>query len=424
MLRSVRRRITHTIRSIIGTDALSERISVLESTIRQIADVTSEASAVSIPTTPAVPSEIAKSAPSLDVNYLLHHSRGALLRGMPPGAQRLLSAGCAGNWYFDWIEETYGKVPEHLGIEYYTPKPESLPDNVTWITNTASDMSAVACASCDLVFSGQNLEHLWPEEVSGFLLESARVLKQGGHLVVDSPNRLLTAPLNWSHPEHTIELTLAEVTALMRLAGFDITASHGIWLCRDARTGSVLPFDPNQPTPGWSITERLILARDRPDDSFIWWVEGVRSSQAPDVAATHAMMADLFRKHWPERVQRLLVPAGHGSRQSSEGEWIESAAGQGDVAIFGPYMPLRAGRYRATWQIKAAVAESPVAVCDVVAGSDAEVLARHEVRSNESRVSLEFEVADTTFGFQFRCISTGGAGFLVLRKVELEEHLA
>ena len=53
-----------------------------------------------------------------------------------------------------------------------------------------------------------------------------------------------------------------------------------------------------------------------------------------------------------------------------------------------------------------------------------EVLARHEVRSNELRVSLEFEVADTTFGFQFRCISTGGAGFLVLRKVELEEHLA
>jgi hypothetical protein len=425
MLRSVRCRTTHAIRSIIGTDALSERISVLESTIRQIADVTSEASAVSTPTTPAVPSEITKSAPSLDVNYLLHHSRGALLRGMPPGAQRLLSAGCAGNWYFDWIEETYGRVPEHLGIEYYTPKPDSLPDNVTWISNTASDMSAVSDASCDLVFSGQNLEHLWPEEVSGFLLEAARVLKQGGHLVVDSPNRLLTAPLNWSHPEHTIELTLAEVTALMALAGFDITARHGVWLCRDARTGAVLPFDPNQPTPGWSITERLILARDQPDNSFIWWVEGVRSARAPDDAATHAIMADLFRKHWPERVQRLLVPAGHGSRQSPEGEWIESAAGQGGVAIFGPYMPLRAGRYRVTWQIQPAPgAQSPVAVCDVVARSDVEVLARHEVQPHESRVSLEFKRSETTFGLQFRCISTGGADFSVLRKIELDEHPA
>jgi hypothetical protein len=100
-----------------------------------------------------------------------HHSRRALLRGIPPGAQRFLSAGCAGNCYFEWIEETYGRVPEHLSIEYYMPKPEGLPNNVTWIANTASDMSAVASASCDLVFSGQNLEHL-----SEFLLESARVL--------------------------------------------------------------------------------------------------------------------------------------------------------------------------------------------------------------------------------------------------------
>jgi hypothetical protein len=103
-------------------------------------------------------------------------------------------------------------------------------------------------------------------------------LKQGGHLVLDSPNRSLTTPLNWSHPEHTIELTLAEITALMRVAGFNITATRGIWLCRDARTGAVLPFDPNQPTPGWSITERLIVARDRPDDSFIWWVGGRAAS--------------------------------------------------------------------------------------------------------------------------------------------------
>ena len=129
------------------------------------------------------------------------------------------------------------------------------------------------------MFSGQNLEHLWPEEVSGFLLgirEGSEGRRASGR---DSPNRLLTAPLNWSHPEHTIELTLAEVTALMRLAGFDVTATYGIWLCRDARTGAVLPFDPNQPTQGWSITERLIVARDRPDDSFIWWVEGCATSR-------------------------------------------------------------------------------------------------------------------------------------------------
>ena len=150
----------------------------------------------------------------------------------------------------------------------------------------------------------------------------------------------------------------------------------------------------------------------------------MRNEQAPDAAATQTMMADLFRKHWPERVQRLLVPAGHGSRHSAEGEWIELAAGQGGVAIYGPYMPLRAGRYYVTWQIQpAAGADSPVAVCDVVAGSDAAILARHEVQPHESRVSLEFELPETTFGLQFRTISTGGAGFWVLRRIELDEDL-
>ncbi|WP_457302600.1 methyltransferase domain-containing protein, partial [Phyllobacterium sp. P5_D12] len=195
MLRSALRPITRAIRSVVGTNGLAESVADLD---RRLIAATNNFPSSSPQVT---------SSPLLDVSYLMHDSRGALLRGMPSGAQRLLSAGCAGKWYFDWIEQTYGRVQEHLGIEYYMPKPEGLADNVTWITNTASDMSGVDDASCDLVFSGQNLEHLWPEEVSGFLLEGARVLKPGGHVVIDSPNRLLTAPLNWSHPEHTIELT-------------------------------------------------------------------------------------------------------------------------------------------------------------------------------------------------------------------------
>ena len=130
----------------------------------------------------------------------------AFLRTMPPNARRLLSAGCAGRWYFDWVAQSYGPVEEHLGIEYYVEAPPDLPANVTWIRNTVGDMSAVADQSCDLVFSGQNLEHLWPEEVAGFLLEAARTLRPGGHLVMDSPNRDPTAPLVWSHPTRNTPL--------------------------------------------------------------------------------------------------------------------------------------------------------------------------------------------------------------------------
>ena len=420
MLRKTLRPVAHSIRSLVGTNGLAERVAALEMSAR--VQAAGEHEPASIPAAPAVPAApLPAVPPPLDVNLLLHQSRGAFLREMPPGARRLLSAGCAGLWYFDWIEQTYGRVPEHLGIEYYSPRPDGLPDNVTWIANTASDMSGVGDASCDLVFSGQNLEHLWPEEVAGFALEAARVLRPGGHLVIDSPNRLLTAPLNWSHPEHTIELTPDEACELVRLAGFDVMLARGIWLCRDPRSGEVLPFDPNREAPHWSVTERLLVARDRPDDSFIWWIEATRSARAPDAGAVHALMARLFRDHWPERVQRLLVPAGHALRSSEEGVWVEMAAGQGGIAMFGPYMPLRAGHHRVTWRLQTPdPAAGALAVCDVMARGDV-TLARHEVLPGESGVSLDFTLEETTFGLQFRCASTGADRFSVLRAIELDE---
>ena len=417
MLRRTLRPVAHSIRSLVGTNGLSDRVSALEAATRGLALPATPAPA---PDTPVAP---AAAAAPIDVNLLLHQSRGAQLRTMPPGARRLLSAGCAGSWYFAWIEQTYGRVHEHLGIEYYSPEPDDLPDNVTWIANTASDMSNVADDSCDLVISGQNLEHLWPEEVAGFALESARVLHPGGLLVIDSPNREVTAPLNWSHPEHTIELTPDEACELVRLAGFDVASVKGLWLCRDPRTGEILPFDPNVAAPGWSVTERILLARDQPDNSFIWWIEAVRSDRDPDTKAAHALMARLFREHWPERVQRLIVPSSHTLRPSPDGDWIDVAAGQGGTAMFGPYMPLRAGRHRVTWQLRTpGGSQDPVAVCEVAIGTGA-VLARHEVRPAESTVSLDFSIEETTFGFEFRCIGLGTGGFSVLRRIRLDENV-
>ncbi len=186
-------------------------------------------------------------SPKLDVNLLLHQCRGAMLRHMPPGAETILSAGCSGSWYFKWVEQCYGRVPKHIGIELYSPRPADLPANVDWIANSVSDMSGVASGTCDLVFSGQNIEHLWQDEIWGFMIEAARVIRPGGTLVIDSPNRTLTAELNWSHPEHVIEFTPSEMANLFALGGFDVTKMVGLWLCRDRQNGKVLPFDRKHP---------------------------------------------------------------------------------------------------------------------------------------------------------------------------------
>lgn len=426
LIRDILRPATRAVRSIIGTNGLSDRLAVLEGALltqsRPNGASSAAPSAGTAPLPAPSPAPPAERPAPLNVNLLLHQSRGAFLRAMPPGAQRLLSAGCAGLWYFEWIEQTYGRVPEHLGIEYYSPRPEGLPDNVTWIANTASDMSDVPDASCDLVFSGQNLEHLWPEEVAGFVLEAARVLKPGGHLVMDSPNRHVTRLLNWSHSEHTIELTETEAQELARLAGFDVTVTRGIWLCRDSRSGEVLPFDPNAPHPGWSVPERLIAAHDRPEDSFIWWVEAVRSDRAPDAPAVRALMSDLFRQHWPERVQRLLAAPGHAVEADAEGEWVTAAPGSQGAVLYGPYMPLRAGRYRVSWRLRLPQqADGVIAVCEVVARETEAPLARCEIRAGDEAPSLDFVLGEMTFGLEFRCLATGGAGFAARRGVELQE---
>ena len=210
--------------------------------------------------------------------------------------------------------------------------------------------------SCDLVFSGENLEHLWPEEVIGFFEESNRILKTGGWLVVDSPNRLITSLLNWSHPEHTIELTPQEAVRLIKLAGFETTSLRGVWLCRDPHTGRLLSFDPNRGDSDWSLVERVAAAESEVDNSFIWWVTA-RKIGSPDSERLASEMNAIFEKAWPERKRRFLSLVGksisvHGS------EFIRCVKGECGPMIYGPYMPLKKGAYSAIFDVAALDGES------------------------------------------------------------------
>ncbi|MBK7002204.1 MAG: methyltransferase domain-containing protein [Rhodoferax sp.] len=56
------------------------------------------------------------------------------------------------------------------------------------IIGTMTDMSAVADASVDAIFSSHNIEHLYPHEVEVALKEFTRVLKPSGFLVITCPD--------------------------------------------------------------------------------------------------------------------------------------------------------------------------------------------------------------------------------------------
>lgn len=248
--------------------------------------------------------------PSDFFHNLLHELRTLELERLPYVGPRVLSVGASGTWYFEWFEQGYGSVEHHTGIEAFEPEPPDLPPNVRWIPAPADRFDGVAEASVDVVFAGQTTEHLWANELVGFLLESHRVLRPGGMLALDSPNRLVTEHLHWSHGGHTVELSPAEITRLLTLSGFDPLPVRGAWLCQG--DGSTLALEERLDDAA-VLARRIALGGERPDDAFIWWVNAVRAERSPDSEHLRAEVQALFERHWPLRVCRGMPGLAEGS---------------------------------------------------------------------------------------------------------------
>jgi SAM-dependent methyltransferase len=252
---------------------------------------------------------------STQFHMMNHELRAIELERLRGDRDRVLSVGANGSWYFEWFRRSVGDVTEHIGIEAYLPRPDDLPDYVTWVANTADQMVDVESASVDLVFAGQTTEHLWAHELVGFLCEAHRVLRPGGLLSLDSPNRRVTQHLLWSHGEHTIELDEEEISHLLELAGFRVLEVAGIWRC--VIDGDRLGLEDGLSDPA-TLTRRIATGRDHPEDCFVWWVNAERTDQTVDEAGLRAAVDELFDRHWNTRVSRgffedvgrdLIVPA-------------------------------------------------------------------------------------------------------------------
>ena len=191
---------------------------------------------------------------------------------------------------------------------------------------SASRMPTVDDASVDVVFSGQNLEHLWADDLIGFLTETSRVVKPGGWLVVDSPNRLAVEQIGWVHPEHTIELSAGEACALFELAGFAPRVVRGIWGCRDQATADWLPLTRDLGDVR-ELLERSV-GRRPVDDAFVWWIESERVAEPAPPDQIRAAVIGLLERHWQARVNRA---AGSSGEQSSDGTWSVPAGATGIV---------------------------------------------------------------------------------------------
>lgn len=102
---------------------------------------------------------------------------------------------------------------------------------VEYVHGSMTDLSFVDDASVDLVFSGQSIEHVTAEEGDVVFQEAMRVLRPGGHLVLDTPNRAATRLQlgeSFSNPDHKVEYTHAELSAKLERAGFVVEVARGL----------------------------------------------------------------------------------------------------------------------------------------------------------------------------------------------------
>lgn len=352
---------------------------------------------------------------SVALHAALHEARSIALAGMPPGAQNVLSAGANGSWYFDWFNDEYGSVRRHIGVEAYMPRPEQLPPNVEWVEADLAGpdgVAAVDTGSIDLVFSGQNIEHLWPGQMVAFLVESNRVLRTGGYLVVDSPNRELAALYRWSMGEHTVELNPDEAARLLALAGFAIDHMKGLWLCRTR--GRLLDLEPPASLLHFDgYTHRIALAATRPADSFIWWAEA-RKVNEPDVPALLQAVTALFDVAWPERVGRIKPESGEPITTADGEPGVVMAKGTHGTMMVGPFMAVSPGTYDFSVDVAWSSytdPDQPLVQLELLAGD--ELLATTPLQGvatdGAQTVTCTAHFADLRFTVHIRLVSTGVA---------------
>jgi hypothetical protein len=275
---------------------------------------------------------------------------------------------------------------------------------------------------------GARLERLWPEEIAKHLLDAHGRIEPGGMLAIDGPNRRIASMLCSMQPGHTIELEPQEACSLLELAGFDVERCGGIWLC-ETDAGTLLPFEGLATTGLWPITRRPAHARERPAQSFAWWIEARRAPRDPDAAELRKFIDQRHAAARAERLQRFSTVVGTAVEIDGSA-WFDSQ-GRTGALMYGPHAVLRAGRYVARLEFAwpdGCGAQQAAASAHVSAGPSNEVRARKEVppgpAGSVSTVTLEFSLEADTANVQFVAVSPIGTRVRVRRRVALEARAA
>ena len=189
--------------------------------------------------------------PAASDEAALHRCRQAFVRSFPRAARILDLGGTDLNdrqgalvtlgYPYDFDELVIIDLPSDERHQSYAS--EEIQDRVQtsrgpvgYRYHSMADLSGIEDASFDLVYSGQTFEHVTPDDGHAVLAEARRVLEPGGHLCLDTPNRIVTelqlrgTGEQYIDPDHEIEYTHSQMLELFAQHGYEVVRSHGLGL--------------------------------------------------------------------------------------------------------------------------------------------------------------------------------------------------
>jgi len=124
--------------------------------------------------------------------------------------------------------------PEDQFWQHKRPKQSKYMHNLTevsYVYDGMANLSTFADGSVDGIWSGQSIEHVTKDIAQQFLKEACRVLKPGGWLCLDTPNRKIAkiaCRFGYLHPEHFYEYEPNELLAICLKLGFKLKEKKSV----------------------------------------------------------------------------------------------------------------------------------------------------------------------------------------------------